>query len=200
MHNYAVAAVVLHIADLFQKIQNGVLSGRESEAKANRKRRYDAKRRLHGRAARRCITSLFDPKPHRGWGRATLSQAKARTAPRWWTCRWGATGCVLQNAGHVSPRPADDPASQYGGHAALWRAPRAPRAAMPAAEPAFRTAADLISRVRDSSLATPGIYASNPGRAQHRRTLDGDIEAQAVGFRQILPVASEMVASARHVL
>ena len=55
---------------------------------------------------------------------------------------------------------------------------------MPAAEPAFRTAADLISRVRDSSLATPGIYGSNPGGAKHRRTLDGDIEAQAVGFRQ----------------
>ena len=54
---------------------------------------------------------------------------------------------------------------------------------MPAAEPAFRTAADLISRVRESSLAT-GIYDSNPGGAQHRRMLDGDIEAEAVGFRQ----------------
>ena len=66
---------------------------------------------------------------------------------------------------------------------------------MPAAEPAFRTAADLISRVRDQ----PGNWCG----AQHRRTLDGDIEAQAVGFRLgavLLPVASEMVASARNVL
>ena len=73
---------------------------------------------------------------------------------------------------------------------------------MPAAEPAFRTAADLISRVRESSLAT-GIYDSNPGGAQHRRRLDGDNRAEAVGFRLgvvLLPVASEMVASARTVL